>query len=318
MNPVLKAIGDIGLVPTIKIHDASQAPALARALVHGGIGIAEITFRTQAAGEAIRAIVDQVPEVLVGAGTVIDVERARAAMEAGAAFIVAPGFNPAVVDFCLERGIPVVPGIDGPSGAEVALGRGLEVVKFFPAEQCGGVGMLKAMAGPFPELSYLPTGGIDATNIGPYARCPQVHAIGGSWMATSAMIDAGDWAGISAACRAALQALHGFSLMHLGLNHDSTEEARSAAAFLGALGFAPKEGASSIFAGNSFELMLGPGRGRYGHIGLTANNIDRAIAFLGRMGVGIVEETVKRDSQGTKVAYLDRELSGFAVHLART
>jgi 2-dehydro-3-deoxyphosphogluconate aldolase/(4S)-4-hydroxy-2-oxoglutarate aldolase len=317
MDPTLKALGEAGLVPAIKMDDAAKAAELGRALAEGGVPVAEITFRTSAAADCIRAMRDSGCGVILGAGTVTNVARAKDAIAAGASYIVAPGMNPAVIDFCQERGIPVIPGVSGPAGIEQALEKGIEVLKLFPAEISGGTAMIDALSGPYPEVSYLVTGGIGPDNMGPYARHPKVFGIGGSWMAKPAWIEGSHWDEIRSACRESVRLLHSFTLHHLGINPESAEEAAASLASLACLGFIAKEGKGSIFAGESFELMKGGGRGAKGHIAIKANNVDRAIAYLRRNGVNIIEETAARDGAGTKVAYLDIEIAGFAIHLTR-
>jgi 2-dehydro-3-deoxyphosphogluconate aldolase / (4S)-4-hydroxy-2-oxoglutarate aldolase len=317
MDPTLKALGEAGLVPAIKIDDAAKAVDLGKALAEGGVPVAEITFRTPAAADGIRAMRDSGCGVLLGAGTVTNVARAKEAIAAGASYIVAPGMNPSVVDFCLERGMPVIPGVSGPAGIEEALEKGIDILKLFPAELSGGVALIDALSGPYPEVSYLVTGGIGPDNMGPYARHPKVFGIGGSWMAKPAWIEGCRWDEIRSACRESVRLLHNFTLHHLGINTGSAEEAASPLAFLARLGFMAKEGKGSIFAGESFELMKGGGRGEKGHIAIKANNVDRALAYLKRNGVSAIEETIARDGAGTKVAYIDIDIAGFAVHLTR-
>jgi 2-dehydro-3-deoxyphosphogluconate aldolase / (4S)-4-hydroxy-2-oxoglutarate aldolase len=181
-------IGDVGVIPVVAIPSAEAAIPLARALVEAGLPCAEITFRTSAAGAAIAAIAAQVPELLVGAGTVLSVPQAEEALAAGARFVVAPGFDPAVVDFCLERHVPVVPGVCTPTEVGYALSRGLTVVKLFPAQALGGVPYIKALAAPFGGVRFVPTGGIDAGNLAAYLALPQVAACGGSWMVAKQLI----------------------------------------------------------------------------------------------------------------------------------
>ena len=196
------------------------------------------------------------PDVLVGAGTVTSVRLAEEALSAGARFIVCPAWDEGVVDFCLERGLPVLPGTSGPDGVARAMAKGLEAVKLFPAEVLGGCAMLDALAGPFGSMRFVPTGGIDASNVGEYARRRQVLAIGGSWMARSDLIESGDWAGVERLCREAVFALHGFGLAHVGVNGASAESAAAdAASFASLFGFVPKDGASSIFMSDSIELL---------------------------------------------------------------
>lgn len=317
MNPILKKLGAIGLVPVIKIEDASKALPLGRALIAGGLPCAEVTFRTAAAAEAIRAMTEGFPDMLVGAGTVISVELAKKAQAAGAKFIVSPGFNPAVVDWCLAEGIPVVPGVNNPSNVEAGLERGLEVLKFFPAEASGGVEMLDALAGPFPQVQFMPTGGIGANNLADYVKRSNVLAVGGSWMVKADMIERGDWEGIERLCREAVTAVHGFAFAHLGINGENEEAARKAAGIFSLFGFPPKEGASSIFCGTEIEVMKGPFRGSMGHIGIKCWNADRALAYLETQGFRGVEETAKREKGSLSVIYLEPEIAGFALHVVK-
>ncbi len=317
MNSVLEQLGSIGLVPVIKIEDASKAADLARALIAGGLPCAEVTFRTAAAAEAIRAMTAGFPDMLVGAGTVINVELAKKAKEAGARFIVSPGFNPLVVEWCISNGMPVVPGVNTPSDVEAGLERGLEVLKFFPAEASGGVAMLDALAGPFGQVKFMPTGGIGANNLADYVRRPNVLAVGGSWMVKADLIDSGDWDGITRLCREAVTAVHGFSFAHVGINAESEAAAKKAAGLFGIFGFAPKEGNSSIFNDTVIEVMKSPFRGKMGHIGLKCWNVDRALAYLKTQGFTGVEETAKREKGALTVIYLEPEIAGFAVHLIK-
>lgn len=191
MDTITAALGEIGLVPVIKIDRPEDAVPLARALLEGGLGCAEITFRTAAAAEAIRQIAREVPELLVGAGTVLNVAQAQQAADAGAKFLVSPGFDPAVVDWSRERGVLMLPGVATPTEVQMALARGLRLLKFFPAEEAGGVRMLKALHGPYQDVRFMPTGGIKPANLPEYLALPNVVACGGSWMATAELIAAG-------------------------------------------------------------------------------------------------------------------------------
>lgn len=193
MSDVYKAVKQAGLVPVIKIEDASKAVPLAQTLARAGLPIAEITFRTDAAPDALAAVGKEVPDVLLGAGTVLSVEQAQTALDAGAKFIVAPGFNPRVVDFCLERGVPVTPGVNSPTDIEMGVERGLTLLKFFPAEASGGVKMIKALSAPYRGIEFIPTGGIKAENLADYLSLPSVAACGGSWMVPSDALASGDF-----------------------------------------------------------------------------------------------------------------------------
>jgi 2-dehydro-3-deoxyphosphogluconate aldolase/(4S)-4-hydroxy-2-oxoglutarate aldolase len=187
---VLSTLRAIKIVPVIVIDDASDAVPLAGALTQGGLPCAEVTFRTPNAAEAIARIAGECPGMLVGAGTVLTPQQAARARDAGARFIVAPGFNPAVVDYCLERSIPVYPGVCTPTEIEMALGKGLSVLKFFPAEAVGGLAFLKAVAAPYSGVEFMPTGGINLGNLPTYLAFKRVLACGGSWMAPTEWIAA--------------------------------------------------------------------------------------------------------------------------------
>ena len=196
MNDALKTLGSIGIVPVVVLNKADHAQPLAQALVNGGLPCAEVTFRTDAAEESIRLISKNFPDMFVGAGTVLTVEQADRAFNAGAKFIVSPGFNPKVVEHCLKKGYPVCPGIMTPTELEMALGFGLDVVKFFPAENAGGLKMIKAMSAPYTMMKFMPTGGINATNVRDYLACNKILACGGSLMVKGELINAGDFAEI--------------------------------------------------------------------------------------------------------------------------
>jgi len=209
MKSVSHTIWSYGVVPVIVLSDPGQAAPLARALLAGGLGVAEVTFRSDAALEGIRIMAAECPQLLVGAGTVLSTDQARSAAEAGASFIVTPGFNPTVVDYCIERGLPIYPGISGTGEIEAALERGLEVVKFFPAESLGGVEMLKALAGPYRSLKFMPTGGIDAHNLRDYLALPQVVACGGSWLVPREALAAGSFDKVTAVVRRTMRSVYG-------------------------------------------------------------------------------------------------------------
>ncbi len=190
MNSIFSEIEKYRIVPVIKIENAENAVPLADALTAGGLPLAEVTFRTDAAEESIRMIIGSRPDVLVGAGTVLTIENVDKAVNAGAKFIVAPGFNPTVVDHCILKNIPVIPGINNPSQAEWAIERGLEVLKFFPAEISGGVKMLKALGAVY-NIKFIPTGGVSMSNLNEYLSYEKVLAVGGTWMVKADLINSG-------------------------------------------------------------------------------------------------------------------------------
>jgi 2-dehydro-3-deoxyphosphogluconate aldolase/(4S)-4-hydroxy-2-oxoglutarate aldolase len=191
MTDLLEKLGLLGVVPVVAIERSEDAVELGRALVAGGLPCAEITFRTAAAEEAIRQISSNLPEVTVGAGTVLSVDQASKAVSAGARFIVSPGFNQKVVDWCLQNEIPVTPGVVTPTEIDMALDRGLNILKFFPAEAIGGIAVLKAISAPYGGVKFIPTGGINKNNLPDYLALPSVHCCGGSWLVKASLISAG-------------------------------------------------------------------------------------------------------------------------------
>ncbi len=196
---------EYGVVPVVVLNDAKDALPLAKALVEGGLACAEVTFRTDAAEESIRLMSEAYPDMLVGAGTVLTIDQVNRAVNAGAKFIVSPGFDPEIVDYCLEKNIPVLPGCITPSEVAQAVKRGLKVVKFFPAEQAGGVAMIKAMAAPYTMVKFMPTGGINTKNLADYLGCDKILCCGGSWMVKGDMIKAGEFDKITAMTKEAVE-----------------------------------------------------------------------------------------------------------------
>lgn len=193
MNEVLERLGKIGIVPVLVLEDAKDANNLGRALMEGGLPCAEVTFRTEAAEESIRILSRTYPEMLLGAGTVLTIEQVDRAVKAGASFIVSPGTNPEVIEYCVKKNIPIVPGTCTPSNVETCLEYGLELVKFFPAEPCGGLDFIKAIAAPYTGVKFMPTGGINAGNVKEYLKYDRILACGGSWMVKKDLIKAGDF-----------------------------------------------------------------------------------------------------------------------------
>ncbi len=191
MNDVLKQMSGYGIIPVVVLNDVKDALPLGKALVEGGIPCAEVTFRTDAAEESIRIMSENFPEMLVGAGTVLTTEQVDRAVAAGAKFIVSPGLNPKVVKYCLEKNIPVTPGVITPSEIEQAIELGLEVVKFFPAEPFGGLKTIKALAAPYTKMKFMPTGGINISNVRDYLAFDKIIACGGSWMVSGNLVKEG-------------------------------------------------------------------------------------------------------------------------------
>ncbi len=315
---MLKQIYNIGIIPVIKINDASKAVPLAKALIDGGLAAAEVTFRTDAAEDAIRAITQAYPDMVVGAGTVLTTEQAQRALDAGAKFIVSPGFNPKVVSWCLEHGVTPLPGCTTPSEIEGALELGLKVVKFFPAEQSGGLDKIKAMSAPYGNVKFMPTGGVSLDNVNDYLANNKIVACGGSFMVKESFIDNDQWDEITALTKKSVDTMLGLEIGHIGINHDNEDEARKTAQMLSLfLGKeVGKESAKGMFVGSQFEIMKSNGPGRCGHIAILTNNVERAIYHLGAKGVKFNEESATYNDDGTrKFIYLAEEYGGFGIHL---
>ena len=198
MSTAAERFAELGVVPVVVLEDAKDAAPLAKALVEGGLPCAEVTFRTDAAEESIKIMASEYPDMFVGAGTVLTIDQVDRAVAAGAKFIVSPGFDPEIVDYCLSKDIPVFPGVITPSEVAQAVKRGLKVVKFFPAEQFGGVATIKAMAAPYVGLKFMPTGGVNAKNLESYLSFDKIVACGGSWMVKGDLVKAGKFDEIKA------------------------------------------------------------------------------------------------------------------------
>ena len=206
---VLERLARSIVVPVVVLDKAEDAIPTANAMMAGGIDVMEITFRTAAAPDAIKAVAENCPDMLVGAGTVLSLEQCKQAVEMGAKFIVAPGFDPEIVDWCIENNIPVTPGCVTPTEITMAIKRGLKVLKFFPANVYGGLNAMKNLAGPFVGIKFMPTGGINTANIKEYVDAPFIHAVGGSWVCPKADIAAGNFEKITALCAEARKAAIG-------------------------------------------------------------------------------------------------------------
>ncbi|MBR4719043.1 MAG: bifunctional 4-hydroxy-2-oxoglutarate aldolase/2-dehydro-3-deoxy-phosphogluconate aldolase [Lachnospiraceae bacterium] len=297
MNELLNRIHDIGIVPVIAIDDADKAVPLARALVDGGLPAAEVTFRTAAAEEAIRNIIREVPEMLVGAGTVLTREQADRAIDAGVSFIVSPGFNPDITGYVIDRGVCMLPGTATAGEMEQAMALGLEAVKFFPAEQNGGVDKLKALAGPYKTLKWMPTGGVNTGNLVNYLSFDQVLACGGTWMVKKELIEGEKWDEITSICKSAVTKMLGLEIDNIGIKSESIKR--------------------PFFEDFGLKITEHNDMGTGGCITVTAINVDRAVYHLSRAGAKFDEDSRIRDDKGTQSIYLDGEIGGFAIRFSR-
>ncbi len=319
MNPVVQRVYEIGIIPVIAFNSVDEALPLCKALMDGGLPAAEVTFRTACAEECIKKIHDELPDMLLGAGTVLTTDQADRAMAAGASFIVSPGFDPNVTKHVIDKGGIMMPGTCSPGEMQQAMNLGCEAIKFFPAEANGGVAMLKNIGGALKTAKWMCTGGINAKNVNDYLAYPQIFAVGGTWMCKSDKIKAGAWDEITAMCREAVDTMLGLELGHIGINCADEAEAAKTAEVLGSLlSMAVKPGNSSIFVGKKeFEIMKKPGRGTHGHIAILTNNVDRAIYHLGRRGVKFDMDSKNVKDGKTIAIYLADEVAGFAIHLVQ-
>lgn len=316
MNPILEQLGLIGIIPVVVIEDEANAEPLAQALFDGGLSTMEVTFRTDAARNAITRIANAFPAMLLGAGTVLTVEQVKMACDCGAKYIVSPGLNRNVVEYCMHNGIPVTPGVATPTEIEAALELGLHVVKFFPAEANGGIEYLRAISAPFKHMRFIPTGGIEEMNLLSYLKFPKVLACGGSWMVKADIIASKRFDEVKRLSELAVGRMLGFALRHVGINGPDGVNAMKDATFLAkALGLPINDGNGSVFVGTEFEFLKRKYLGEHGHLAIGTNFIDRAIAHLGRHGIGFKNETRSEKDGKLTTVYLDVEIGGFAVHL---
>ena len=319
MDACIKELYRIGIVPVVALEYAADALPLGAALKKGGVSAIEVTFRTAAAADAIRLLTREMPELLVGAGTVITKEQADAAIEAGAKFIVSPGFQPELVSYVLSKGVPMCPGTATPGEMEQAMALGLSAVKFFPAEQNGGAPMLKALSAPYRDLLFMPTGGVKLENLRTYLALDQVFACGGTWLATKDDIKAKAFDQITARTREAVRTMLNFRVKHVGINSKDAREAKKTATLLCSIfDFDYNDTELSVFTGTAVEVMKFMGRGSLGHVAIGADNVDRAEYYLRQRGFSFDESTRRVDAAGrTTFLYLTEEIGGFAFHLTK-
>lgn len=305
---MLEKLSMAGIVPVIKVEDAGDAVPLCRALADGGLPVAEITFRSDAAEESIRRVHQELPDVLLGAGTVLTRDQVDRAIGAGAAYIVSPGLNPQVVEYCLKQNVAVLPGCANPSDIEVALSLGLDTVKFFPAEALGGLPLIKAMSAPYGQVRFVPTGGINERNLNAYLAFSKVVACGGSWMVPQDAVYAKDWQRIERLTRSAVTLMLGFSLDHVGVGVGSRASAvEGAEALCRLLGWEKSETAGRQVVGHAIALQADAA----GYIAIACNNLKRVAWHLSRRGFSLGEAAEGPD--GRKMATLVEKLAEFTV-----
>lgn len=313
---ILERLGNAGVIPVVVLEHAEDSVPTAEALLAGGVDVMEITFRTRAARASIAAVSAACPDMLVGAGTVITLEQCKAAVEAGAKFIVSPGYNEEVVTWCVENNVVVTPGCVTPTEIMAAIAHGLKIIKFFPANVYGGLSAMQALAGPFADIKFIPTGGVNASNLTEYISSPVIFAVGGSWMCKKTDISAHNFDKITALCAEARKAALGFEVAHVGINTESADVSMNICRQLhAAFGFEIKQGARSNFASSAVEVMKVPFKETNGHIAVRTCSIPRAAAELAKHGFILNESTAKYQDGKLVAVYLKDEIGGFAIHL---
>ncbi|MBQ2767048.1 MAG: bifunctional 4-hydroxy-2-oxoglutarate aldolase/2-dehydro-3-deoxy-phosphogluconate aldolase [Clostridia bacterium] len=305
-----------GILPVINIPSAEIAVKVAEALRRGGVNSIEVTLRSPDSLESIKNIKTAFPDMTVGAGTVLSTETVERALASGADFIVSPGYDDEVVDYCVSRGIQIVPGCVSASEIQKAVKRGLMVLKFFPAELNGGIEAIKLLSGPFPGVKFIPTGGINFDNLGKYLANKKILACGGSYMATGDQIKNGDFDGITSACKKAVDISLGFELAHVGINCSGEGEATdNAQAISDIFRMQPRYMNSAVFAGKAVEAVKKGGLGTHGHIGFYTNSISRAMAYFEANNIPLNQDSFKYNKNGEiTCVYLQDEIGGFALH----
>ena len=312
---VEQKIKETGLIPVAAFDRAADAVPAAEAVAAGGVDVMEITLRTAAGLQAIEDVRARCASVTVGAGTVLTLQQARDAVSAGAEFIVSTGLDEAVCAWCLEQGVAVFPGCVTPTEIQRGLSLGLHTFKFFPASVYGGVKACKALYAPFRSagVSFIPTGGVDLSNLADYASAPFVAAIGGGWLCDGAAVAAGEFAQLTRTAERSVAALLGFSFAHLGVNPGGERNLAELASLIGL----PEEarGNPHFLLNASIENCPAPAPGTHGHIAVKTNHILRAARYLEKRGIEFDWENAKRKGDRLAALYFRQEFGGFAVHL---
>lgn len=317
---VLEKLQINGILPVVVINDAKQAEELASAVISGGLNCLEITFRTEASPEAIRRIKTKYPDLVVGAGTVLNKEQLKLALSVGADFIVSPAVNTELIEYCVQHDITIYPGCSTPTDIANSLNLDLKTLKFYPCELSGGLKALKSFASTYPDISFIPTGGINADNVADYLAASNVVACGGSWLVPTKLIDDQEFYKITALVREAIKLMFGFKLAHVGINCGHFEEAQGVAnVFERMFGFMPNENPSSIFADSYIEVLKKPFLGEKGHIAISTYSVERAKRYMESLGIEFNEKTINYEPTGKiRTVYMLHEVGGFAVHLIRS
>ena len=317
MADILKKIHGIGIVPVIALENVEDAAPLAQALCNGGLPVAEVTYRTACAHDAMIEMKKACPQMLVGAGTVLTKEQVDSALDAGAEFIVSPGLNPEIVRYCQEKNVPILPGTANASDIETALSLGLTAVKFFPAEPLGGIKMISALAAPYGQMKFMPTGGVSPKNMKDYLSNPKIIACGGTWMIDKKAMQEKNFAKIEELTRQAVREMLEIKIKHIGINVPTAEAKATAEMMARLFQGAVTETSKGYFGSPLIEVMNeGFHVGTHGHIAMGVSSTERAMAYFKALGYEFDEESVTYDAHGdAKFAYFKGEFAGFGVHL---
>lgn len=318
-NEIYAALKNYGIIPVIKINDENKAEPLADALTSGGLPVAEITFRTNCAAQAIQKIAYAFPHMIVAAGTVLTVSQVKAAVDAGAQLIVSPGFNDKVAAYCQRNNIPMIPGCTTPGDIEKALDMNITVVKFFPAEAYGGLKTIKALSAPYSNVSFVPTGGIDDSNLVEYLSHKSVIACGGSFMVKEEDIANGNFEKIKTLTERTIYNMLGFDLAHIAMNCENAEKADDFSDKIEHIfGIRKSDEDTHISNGGIINFMKNKSYGKNGQIAISTNFIERAMFYLKSRQTAFIEESARFDAKGEMTSvYLENMINGFAVRLVR-
>ena len=317
MADILKKIHGIGIVPVIALENVEDAAPLAQALCSGGLPVAEVTYRTACAHDAMIEMKKACPQMLVGAGTVLTKEQVDSALDAGAEFIVSPGLNPEIVRYCQEKNVPILPGTANASDIEIAISLGLNTVKFFPAEPLSGIKMISALAAPYTQMKFMPTGGVSPKNMKDYLSNPKIIACGGTWMIDKKAMQEKNFAKIEELTRQAVREMLEIKIKHIGINVP-TAEAKGTAEMMARLFQGVVSETSKGYFGSPLIEVMNEGYhvGTHGHIAMGVSSTERAMAYFKALGYEFDEESVTYDAHGdAKFAYFKGEFAGFGIHL---
>jgi len=311
----LERMEDAGILPVVPLEHTADAVPAAKALLAGGVRVMVLSYGTELA-DSIAAIADACPEMLVGAGMVLTLEQCQAAAASGAAFVTMPGYNAQAVAWCQEQQLCVIPGCATPTEIMAAVAQGVDTVGFVPAELYGGLRGLALLQAAFPQMRFLPAGGIESSSLAEYLCAPGVLAVCGDWLCPRELVVEAQFDQVTALAAQARKAVLGFEIAHIGINTVDDQASLAVCEELeNAFGFGIKQGSSSNFAGSAVEVMKSMYLGKNGHLAIRTNNIPRAAAELRRHGYEMDESTAKFKNRMPLAIYLNREFGGFAVHL---